>query len=232
MQVGADGSKSRVRELAEFKTTGWNYSQNAIICTVEHAQENRCAWQRFLPSGPIALLPIGDNYSNIVWTMNPNEATDRKSMDLDAFVKDVNSALNCGYGPHPKSSIFGGPNVFSWLNPDVTVTVDEGFEVPPKVVKLASDRMVFPLSLNHVNNYASKRVVLIGDAAHTVHPLAGQGVNLGFGDAFSLSKVIAEGVALGTDIGEVRSFSLIFLYSFSLLMCFFLFTTKFSTVKL
>ncbi|KAL0547039.1 hypothetical protein IC582_016961 [Cucumis melo] len=201
--VGADGSKSRVRELAGFKTTGWNYSQNAVICTVEHTQENRCAWQRFLPSGPIALLPIGDNYSNIVWTMNPKEATDRKSMDQDDFVKDVNSALDCSYGPPPKSSIFGSHNLFSWLNPDVTVSVDEGFEVPPKVVKLASERMVFPLSLNHAKNYASKRVVLIGDAAHTVHPLAGQGVNLGFGDALSLSKVIAEGVALGSDIGEV-----------------------------
>ncbi|CAK9324124.1 unnamed protein product [Citrullus colocynthis] len=201
--VGADGSRSRVRELAGFKTTGWNYSQNAVICTVEHTLENRCAWQRFLPSGPIALLPIGDNYSNIVWTMNPKEATDRKSMDQFDFVKDVNSALDCGYGPPPKSSIFGSQNIFSWLNPNVTVSVDEGFEVPPKVVKLASERMVFPLSLNHAKNYASKRVVLIGDAAHTVHPLAGQGVNLGFGDALSLSKVIAEGVALGTDIGEV-----------------------------
>lgn len=210
MQVGADGSKSRVRELAGFKTTGWNYSQNAVICTVEHTQENRCAWQRFLPSGPIALLPIGDNYSNIVWTMNPQEATDRKSMDQDDFVKDVNSALDSSYGPPPNSSIFGSQNFFSWLKPDVTLSVDEGFEVPPKVVKLASERMVFPLSLNHAKNYASKRVVLIGDAAHTVHPLAGQGVNLGFGDAHSLSKVIAEGVALGSDIGEVRYFSFIF----------------------
>lgn len=55
----------------------------------------------------------------------------------------------------------------------------------------------------HANNYASNRVVLIGDAAHTVHPLAGQGVNLGFGDASSLSKVIAEGIAVGSDVGEV-----------------------------
>nr|POF07477.1 ubiquinone biosynthesis monooxygenase coq6, mitochondrial [Quercus suber] len=93
--VGADGGKLRIRELAGFKTTGWNYSQNAIICTVEHTVENGCAWQRFLPAGPIALLPMG-----------------------------------------------------------MPVTV-------------------------------SKHVVLIGDAAHTVHPLAGQGVNMGFGDAFA-----------------------------------------------
>ncbi|XP_008239001.1 PREDICTED: ubiquinone biosynthesis monooxygenase COQ6, mitochondrial [Prunus mume] len=201
--VGADGSKSRVRELAGFKTTGWNYSQNAIICTVEHSVENQCAWQRFLPAGPIALLPIGDNFSNIVWTMNPKEATDRKSLAEEDFVKDVNYALDYGFGPHPKSSILGSGGIFSWFKTDVNLSPDECFKVPPKVVKLASERMVFPLSLMHANDYASKHVVLIGDAAHTVHPLAGQGVNLGFGDAFALSRIISEGIAVGTDIAEV-----------------------------
>lgn len=188
MQVGADGGKSHVRDLAGFKTTGWNYSQNAVICTVKHTVENYCAWQRFLPAGPIALLPIGDTFSNIVWTMNPKEASEFKSMSQDDFVKAVNHALDYGYGPHPTSS---GDN--SW-------------EVPPKVVELASDRMVFPLSLKHAKEYAVNRVVLIGDAAHTVHPLAGQGVNLGFGDACALSKVIADGIALGADLGEVFQF--------------------------
>ncbi|OMO53062.1 Monooxygenase, FAD-binding protein [Corchorus capsularis] len=131
---------------------------------------------RFLPAGPIALLPIGDKFSNIVWTMNPKESSEFKSMSEDDFLKAVNHALNYGYGPHPKSSV---------------------------LVKLASERMAFPLSLRHANDYASKRVVLIGDAAHTVHPLAGQGVNLGFGDASTLSNVISEGTAVGTDIGEV-----------------------------
>ncbi|KAK1592554.1 hypothetical protein Q3G72_026867 [Acer saccharum] len=201
--VGADGGKSRVRELAGFRTTGWSYSQNAVICTVEHTEENRCAWQRFLPAGPIALLPIGDRFSNIVWTMNPKESSDCKTMNEDEFVKTVNHALDYGYGSHPKSSSSGGRDMFSWLRGDVAISADECFEVPPKVIKLASDRMVFPLSLKHANDYVSKRVVLIGDAAHTVHPLAGQGVNLGFEDSHALSRVIAEGVAVGSDIGEV-----------------------------
>ncbi|KAL1804066.1 hypothetical protein ACET3Z_032713 [Daucus carota] len=200
--VGADGSKSRVRELAGIKTTGWKYSQNAIICTVEHTEENRCAWQRFLPNGPLALLPIGDRYSNIVWTMDPKESLSRKAMNDEEFVRAVNHALNDGYGPQPKPRVSGGGGIFSWLGADVTSS-SERFELPPKVVKLVSERMVFPLSLMHANSYASKRVVLIGDAAHTVHPLAGQGVNMGFGDAFTLSKVISEGVAMGSDIGEV-----------------------------
>lgn len=206
MQVGADGGKSRVRELAGFTTTEWNYSQNAIICTVEHNIENQCAWQRFLPAGPIALLPIGDKFSNIVWTMSPTESDLRKLRNDDDFVKDVNCALDYGYGPHPKSSLMGAGDMFSWLKMDATLSANQFFEIPPKVVRLASQRMVFPLSLRHANTYASKRVVLIGDAAHTVHPLAGQGVNLGFGDALALSKIIAEGIAVGNDIGEVCYF--------------------------
>ncbi|KAL0414130.1 UNVERIFIED_CONTAM: Ubiquinone biosynthesis monooxygenase COQ6, mitochondrial [Sesamum radiatum] len=201
--VGADGSKSRVKELAGINSTGWKYSQNAIICTVEHMEENHCAWQRFLPNGPIALLPIGDNFSNIVWTMTPEESLNRKSMSEVDFVKEIDCALDNGYGPHPKSQLFGGRAAFSWLTGDATVSANECFEVPPRVTKVASERMVFPLSLNHATSYALKRVVLIGDAAHTVHPLAGQGVNMGFGDAFSLAKVIAEGLAVGSDIGEV-----------------------------
>ncbi|XP_057772223.1 uncharacterized protein LOC130991831 isoform X2 [Salvia miltiorrhiza] len=201
--VGADGSKSRVKELAGISSTGWKYSQNAIICTVEHMEENRCAWQRFLPNGPIALLPVGDKFSNIVWTMDPEESLNRKSMSEVDFVREVNRALDNGYGPRPKSQSFGGASVFSWLTAKTLVSAYDCFEIPPKITKLASERMVFPLSLNHANSYATKRVVLIGDAAHTVHPLAGQGVNMGFGDAFSLSNVLAEGIAVGSDIGEV-----------------------------
>ncbi|KAM7462062.1 hypothetical protein LguiA_030191 [Lonicera macranthoides] len=63
--------------------------------------------------------------------------------------------------------------------------------------------MVFPLSLMHANSYVSKRVLLVGDVAHTVHPLVGQGVNMGFGDAFSLSRVIVDGIAVRSDIGEI-----------------------------
>ncbi|GMH31225.1 hypothetical protein Nepgr_033068 [Nepenthes gracilis] len=199
--VGADGGKSRVRELAGFSTTGWNYLQHAVICTVEHAEENHCAWQRFLPEGPIALLPLGGNFSNIVWTMGPKESADHKEMNADNFVKAVNHSLDFGHGPHPQSS-GGVKDVFSWLSTDL-ISTNECFEVPPKVTRLVSEKMVFPLSLMHANSYATKRVALMGDAAHTVHPLAGQGVNLGFGDAFALSKVISEGIALGVDIGEV-----------------------------
>ncbi|KAK9138030.1 hypothetical protein Sjap_008624 [Stephania japonica] len=112
-------------------------------------------------------------------------------MSENDFVKAVNHALNDGYGPHPSSSFLG-------YNPG-----DSSWEVPPRVVKLVSDRMAFPLSLLHAKDYALDHVVLIGDAAHSVHPLAGQGVNLGFGDALALAKVIADGVGLGAELGEL-----------------------------
>ncbi|KAL8136696.1 hypothetical protein V2J09_002697 [Rumex salicifolius] len=159
--------------------------------------------RRFLPNGPIALLPMGDNYSNIVWSMSPDESSDRKTMNSDDFVKAVNDALDYGYGPRPQSNAHVN-DLFSWLTPPA-ISPNEPFEVPPKVTKLVSERMVFPLSLMHSKSYTSNRVVLIGDAAHTVHPLAGQGVNLGFGDASALARVISEGVALGADFGEVST---------------------------
>lgn len=137
--------------------------------------------------------------------MSPKDASNHKIMNEADFVKAVNHALDSGYGPRPDSRVFGGDVFSSFFRPNVTSSVNEGFEPPPKVVKLASDRMAFPLSLMHASQYASKRVVLIGDAAHTVHPLAGQGVNMGYGDVSSLSDVIADGVAVGSDIGEVST---------------------------
>ena len=90
---------------------------------------------------------------------------------------------------------------FSWHKADISRSATNCFEIPPKVVTLAFERI--SLSLRHANDYSSKRVVLIGDTTHTVHLLAGQGVNLGFGDASTLSSVISEGIVVGTDIGEV-----------------------------
>uniref|UniRef100_A0A0D9W167 Ubiquinone biosynthesis monooxygenase COQ6, mitochondrial n=1 Tax=Leersia perrieri TaxID=77586 RepID=A0A0D9W167_9ORYZ len=202
--VGADGSKSNVRQTAGIKTTGWNYPQSAIICTVEHITENDCAWQRFLPSGPIALLPIGDKFSNIVWTMSPEESLRHKSMSPEDFVKAVNNALDFGYGPHPQSGSldYYMEKLFSDIG-STAASTKECFEVPPKAIEVVSERMAFPLSLKHSHDYVSKRLALVGDAAHTVHPLAGQGVNLGFGDAAALAKVIADGVSVGADFGDI-----------------------------
>ncbi|XP_044361830.1 ubiquinone biosynthesis monooxygenase COQ6, mitochondrial-like [Triticum aestivum] len=207
-EVGADGSKSNVRQVAGIQTTGWSYPQSVIICTVEHTIANDCAWQRFLPSGPIALIPIGDTFSNIVWTMSPEEASRHKSMSSKDFVMSVNRALDFGYGPHPSSSSVDHymEKLFSGIG-HTAASTKECFEVPPRAIGLIFERMAFRLSMMHSHDYVSKGLALVGDAAHTVHPLAGQGVNLGFGDAAALAKVISEGVSIGANIGDLSLLS-------------------------
>ncbi|GLJ08108.1 hypothetical protein SUGI_0081450 [Cryptomeria japonica] len=193
--VGADGGRSQVRSMTGFQTSGWDYKQHALICTVELETENQTAWQRFLPTGPLALLPMGKKFSNIVWSTTPEQAAQLKGMTQNEFVHEVNRALQHDCGPHLLSQISGVL--------DSTPSISEIFQVPPRVTGLSTERMSFPLSLMHARSYASNRVVLVGDAAHTVHPLAGQGVNLGFGDAAELVRILNEGILTGSDIGEI-----------------------------
>ncbi|XP_078434645.1 FAD/NAD(P)-binding oxidoreductase family protein isoform X2 [Wolffia australiana] len=201
--VGADGSNSNVRAMAALKSTRKSYSQSAIICTVEHVKENDCAWQRFLPSGPIALLPIGDRYSNVVWTMRPDEAASHKSMPTEELAAAIDRAL--GHGHDTQNDFLGGyVKTIRGLTGWARSLTAEQFMAPPRVVGVNSETMVFPLSLMHAQGYVARRVALVGDAAHTVHPLAGQGVNLGFADAAALATIIADGICAGSDIGEIN----------------------------
>jgi ubiquinone biosynthesis monooxygenase Coq6 len=139
--------------------------------------------------------------------MSPEEASRHKSTSPEDFLKSVNHALDFGHGPHPNSSSLDRymERLFSGIG-DTAASTQECFEVPPKAIGLISDRMAFPLSLMHSHDYVSKGLALVGDAAHTVHPLAGQGVNLGFGDAAALANVISEGVSVGADIGDVSTY--------------------------
>lgn len=191
--------------MAGFQTRGWEYKQTAVICTVKVEWDHATAWQRFLPTGPFALLPLGGTYSNIVWTTSPVTAQDLKTMSRENFVTAANRALLEDYGSQPNSRIAEvlggvlGTQVLGAMAPSAV----EQFQVPPRIVDCVTDRLSFPLSLMHATKYVSHRVALVGDAAHTVHPLAGQGVNLGFGDADALTKVLQQGIQTGRDIGEV-----------------------------
>lgn len=202
--VGADGARSKVRTMVGLKTLNWEYKQQAIICTVETDMNHSTAWQRFLPTGPLAVLPMGGKFSNIVWSTSPEQALKLKTMRNEDFIAAINQALVDDFGPFPSSTIprLLGDRFGSFWG-GATVSSSEQFEAPPHITKCISERSSFPLFLGHAYKYASPRVVLVGDAAHTVHPLAGQGVNLGFGDAESLVNVLSEGIELGADIGEV-----------------------------
>ena len=167
--VGADGARSRVRELAGVDVTQGDYRQEAVVAEVHTAVPHReTAWQRFLPTGPLAFLPLANGASSIVWSTTPEHAAELCALDADAFGFEVADA-------------------FEWKLGAVTAP---------------GARVSFPLHHLHARAYVGDRVALAGDAAHIVHPLAGQGVNLGLLDAAVLSEVVGRAHALGRDIGS------------------------------
>jgi len=166
--VGADGGNSQVRQFAGIGTRGWLYDQKAVVATVKTSKSHReTAWQRFLPDGPVAFLPLSNGWCSIVRTTTPAHADELLDMDEDAFMRELTKAFDAKLG----QIVECGP------------------------------RAAFPLRLQHVNAYVKERLALIGDAAHTIHPLAGQGVNLGLLDAAALSEVLGDASEKGHDIG-------------------------------
>jgi len=196
--VGADGGDSIVRKEAGIPTLGWSYNQKGIVAVVEHKEPNYTAWQRFLPYGPIALLPMHDNYSNIVWSTIPSQVDGLLSLSDEQFLHELRKAFN---SRTDASVMF---NLDKYL-PRLPVPFPElapAAPKPPQIERIVGKRAAFPLRLTHATEYVKQRLAIIGDAAHTVHPLAGQGVNLGFADVATLATILIEGIKTGQDIGS------------------------------
>ncbi|KAK9803505.1 hypothetical protein WJX73_010743 [Symbiochloris irregularis] len=194
--VGADGAQSHMRSLACLRTSGWAYGQHGVVATVRTDVPHSTAWQRFLPRGPLALLPVRDGLSSVVWTTSPRHARELTSASPLAFALAVNQALSGGATPARNPLLAGvrGPGQGS----------ERPFHAPPQVVEsVGPSPRSFPLHLRHAGRYVRPRFALVGDAAHAVHPLAGQGVNLGFGDVGALVSTLAHAVEAGRDIGEL-----------------------------
>ena len=159
--VGADGRNSGVREEAGIRTRGWPYNQRAVICTVQHENPHQhVAVEDFRPEGPFAILPMTDG---------PN-------------------------GEHRSSLVWTehGPKRRSIMNYDdarFDAALNERFPDFYGEVKRLTPRQSFPLGLIHAERYTSKRVALVADAAHGIHPIAGQGLNIGLRDVQKLSKL-------------------------------------------
>jgi len=172
--VGADGASSVSRKLAGIETGGWDYEQSAFVThlATEHPHRDT-AWQRFLPDGPLAFLPLSDGRSSIVWTTTPEHAQRLVTAAPESVAAEVSAAIDGVLGK----------------------------------IEVTAPRAQFPLRAGFARDYCKERFVLVGDAAHAVHPLAGQGVNLGFMDCASLVEILSAELAAGAkpaDFAERR----------------------------
>ncbi|MGY3040033.1 2-octaprenylphenol hydroxylase [Rhodanobacter sp. TND4EL1] len=169
--VAADGAASPLRQLAGIGTRGRDYAQRAVVAHVatERSHEST-AWQRFLPGGPLAMLPLADGRSSIVWSLPEAEAQRVLALDDQAFLDELGVASDFRLGR----------------------------------IVASTRRAGFPLKLQLAQRYQAERFVLLGDAAHTVHPLAGQGVNLGLRDVAELSDTLTAARLAGRDIGAAH----------------------------
>ncbi|SPQ18584.1 822565e6-923b-4967-acae-e98ff35701f2 [Thermothielavioides terrestris] len=187
--VGADGANSPVRSFAGIEARGWDYNRHGVVATLEMegdgwgGEGTKIAYQRFLPTGPVAMLPLPGNYSTLVWSTTPSNASLLKSLSARDFVAMVNAAFRLSPTDlqymHTQES--GQAEEYSWR---LEHTPFDSRAVPQTVIE---------------------RVALVGDAAHTIHPLAGQGLNQGQGDVQSLVKTIEDAVSHGKDIGVTMS---------------------------
>ncbi len=166
--VAADGKNSQVRSIAGIDVKSRKYGQSAIVCTIEHELPHMgLAHEHFIPAGPFACLPLGNNRSSLVWT----EPSELASIYLKMTDEDFNAEIA------KRVNYLGN-------------------------VKALPGRWLYPLELVHAKTYAKDGIMLVGDAAHSIHPIAGQGVNLGFRDAELLTDKISSAAKLGLEISS------------------------------
>eukprot|EP00181_Compsopogon_caeruleus_P004199 CAMPEP_0184690378 /NCGR_PEP_ID=MMETSP0312-20130426/31159_1 /TAXON_ID=31354 /ORGANISM="Compsopogon coeruleus, Strain SAG 36.94" /LENGTH=412 /DNA_ID=CAMNT_0027147863 /DNA_START=42 /DNA_END=1280 /DNA_ORIENTATION=+ len=176
--VIADGARSPTRARLGFPWFVKDYGQRALVANVRTHFESPVAWQRFLPTGPIALLPTANpNIANLIWTNLKLETRRLESASRSCQLQLFNQALS-------------------------TTSLPSDAERPPKLDAIVGPTGAFNLFLGHATRYVGTRSLLIGDAAHSVHPLAGQGVNLGIADAGEAAQAIGSAMEVGRDPGD------------------------------
>jgi len=173
--IAADGRNSRTREAAGINIARWKYDHEAIVSVLRHElPHDHVAYEIFYPTGPFALLPM----------------TDDKEGHRSAIVWSV-----------PEDDAAG------WLSlsdADFAAEAQAAMGRFLGSISLLTPRSTFPLGFHHAAQITAQRLALVGDAAHAIHPIAGQGLNLGFRDAAALAQVLVEGSRLGLDLGDTQ----------------------------
>ena len=170
--IGADGSNSLTRKLFNIDLKKHHYSQSAFVVHVAAEKDHLdTAWQRFLPEGPIALLPLGKNKASVVWSTTAEKIAFNATLNDRELGKLLTKSTDYALGD----------------------------------LRVISERASFDLKYQHASSYIDKNFVLVGDAAHSIHPLAGQGVNMGIADADCLVATINKTINRNEYIGDKLS---------------------------
>jgi 2-octaprenyl-6-methoxyphenol hydroxylase len=173
--VAADGRNSKTREAAGINIARWQYDHQAIVSILRHEQAHEhVAYEIFYPTGPFALLPMND------------DAHGHRS----AIVWSVQNEDAAGW--------------LSLSDEDFAAEAEAAMGSFLGKIEMLAPRSSYPLGFHHAGEITAKRLALIGDSAHAVHPIAGQGLNLGFRDVAALAEVLVEGARLGLDLGDTQ----------------------------
>jgi len=173
LAIAADGRRSATREAAGIRLTGWSYPNAALVTMVAHSvPHGGVACELFYPSGPLALLPMTDSADG---------------RPRSAIVWTVDEAAAAGARKL-------GPKA---LAAEIAARIDGTLGD----VEIVAPQAVWPLGYHHAATYHAERLLLVGDAAHGIHPIAGQGLNMGFRDVAACAEVLVDALRTGQDIG-------------------------------
>ncbi|KAJ2808039.1 putative ubiquinone biosynthesis monooxygenase [Coemansia guatemalensis] len=209
--IGADGASSCVRRYAGIGTYGTDYAQHSLVATLCLEHINHTAFQRFLPTGPIALLPFPGGFANLIWSLDSELLMLLKTAPDRVFSDLVNAAfrLSCAEMRRLYDMLRQGTREdalraeIEWRLASFSQSnAGSDAQLPPRIAAISPrSRTSFPLRMRIVDSLVGGRVALVGDAGHVVHPLAGQGLNMGLEDIQCLSRVLELATIAGEDIG-------------------------------